>query len=108
MEEIPGPARPQAPGVHRRNLGQDQYDPPPRALATWHPPDRQAAARPLADIDLSGGLALRPDRRALPSTGRSTAPASALTSNSSWSPPSTPATLSSWTTSAVIRAKRFA
>jgi hypothetical protein len=46
-------------------LGQNQHDPSLRALPSRRPPGRQGAARALAYIDLSGGVALRPDRGAL-------------------------------------------
>ena len=54
--------------------------------------------------------ALRHDRITAPasSTGRSTAPAFAPISNSSWCRPSVLATSSSWTISAVTKARRYA
>jgi len=78
---------------------QDQYDPPSRTLAAWHPPDRQAAARPLADIDLSGGIALRPCVIDGPINGTSFR----ACVEQFLVPPSAPATSSSRTTSAAIR-----
>jgi hypothetical protein len=46
-------------------LGQDQHDPAPWTMRPRHPPGRQGAAGALAHNDLSGGVALRPDHRAL-------------------------------------------
>src|SRR5271167_4563638 len=49
----------------RRDLGQNQHDPPARALPPRRAAGRQGAARPLAHADLSGGAAPRPHHRAL-------------------------------------------
>src|SRR4029077_15536877 len=48
LEEVSGPAGPQAASLHRRDLGQDQHDPAARALP---PPDRQGATGALAHPD---------------------------------------------------------
>jgi transposase len=85
-------------------LGQNQHDPPPWPLPPRHAADRQGAARPLAHRTLTFLAALRHDRITA-RCGRSTAPAFTPISNSSWCPPSAPATSSSWTISAVTRAR---
>ena len=54
-----------APGIHRRDLGQDQYDPPARALPPRRAPGRQGAARPLANT-ATFLAALRHDRITAP------------------------------------------
>src|SRR5436305_5102595 len=61
VEEISEPARSQAPGVHRRDLGQDQHDPPSRTLRPRCAAGRQGAVWPLAYADLPGRIALRSD-----------------------------------------------
>ena len=63
---LPGPHRSLAPGLHRRDLDQDQHDPPSRLGAARRAAGRQGPARPLEDRDLPRRLAQRPHRRALP------------------------------------------
>ena len=95
------PHRSFAPGLHRRDLGQDQHDPPPRLGAARRAAGRQGPARPLEDRDLPGRLAQRPHRRALPVRRphqRRALPAPM--SSSSSSRPSSPATSSCSTISA--------
>jgi transposase len=57
--------RPQAPGFHRRDLGQDQHDAPVRLGAQGPAADRQSPSRPLDDRDFPGRPAQRPHRRSL-------------------------------------------
>ena len=88
VEGVSGSDRPQAPGVHRRDLGQDQHDAAGgwalRAALAWSPRCRTAAG----DHDLSGGAAPRPHRRALRHRrADQRRPAFAPMSSSSWSPP---------------------
>ena len=72
-------------------------------------PRRQNTLRPMADADVSGGVALRPADRALRHRrDRSMAQASALMSNRFSSRSLRRATLSSGTTSAATRAAPFA
>src|SRR5215207_7722483 len=51
--------------LHRRDLGQDQYDPHSWLVATGCPAQGSGPARPLADDDLPRRTPARPHRRAL-------------------------------------------
>src|SRR3984957_15803008 len=65
MEGASGDDRSQAPGLHRRDLGQNQYDSYPRPMRQRSTPRRQSALRQMADPHLPGGFALRRSHRAL-------------------------------------------
>ena len=65
VDEVPGPDRPVPPGVHRRDLDQDQHGAAPGLGAARRAAEGRGAARPLEDHDLPGGAAPRPGRGAL-------------------------------------------
>src|SRR6202044_3651843 len=63
---LSGPYRSQAIGVHRRDVDENQHDPPARLGAERPAARRQGSAWPLEDRDFPRRLAQRPHRRALP------------------------------------------
>ena len=52
LANLSGLDRPQAPGLHRRDVGKDQHDPPLRVGAEGAAADRQSSSRPLENRDL--------------------------------------------------------
>ena len=62
MEEVSGADRPRPPGVHRRDLGQDQHDAAARLVPQRCPAEGQRPVRPLEDPDLHRRLATRAHR----------------------------------------------
>lgn len=65
MAVLAGRARSRTPGVHRRDLDQDQHGADPGPGAEGPASARIRAPRPLADHDLPRDAALRPTHRAL-------------------------------------------
>ena len=65
MEGPSAPDRSLATGVHRRDLGEDQYGAPARLGDKGTTAEGLYAPWPLEDLDLHRRAALRPDRRAL-------------------------------------------
>jgi hypothetical protein len=65
MANLSGAHRPQALGVHRRDLDEDQHDQASRLGAEGRAPRRQGPARQVEDGDFSRRLAQRPHRCAL-------------------------------------------
>ena len=104
--EYQGRDRSFPPGVHRRDLDQDQHG-PAQGLGAARPADQgQGAARSLEDHDLPGRAAPRSaSMRHGSSTDRSTARASSSMSRRFSCRPSSPATSSSWTISARTKAR---
>ena len=69
MASLSGAHRSQAPGFHRRDLDEDEHDPPSRLGAEGPAARRQGPARPLEDRNVPRRLAQRSDRCALPVDG---------------------------------------
>src|SRR5258707_15753626 len=69
MESLPAPDRPRPPGVHRRDLDEDQYGAASWLGATRATLAHQGPAGPLEDHDLPGRVALRSRRRSLAARG---------------------------------------
>ncbi len=65
VEGVSGPDRPFAPGVHRRDLGEDQHGAPARLGSKGPAPEGLCALWPLEDPHLHRRPAPRPHRRAL-------------------------------------------
>ena len=63
MDGLSEPHRPRAPGLHRRNLDQDQHGAASRVGAVRTTVARQSAIRPLEDHDLPGRSASRSGHR---------------------------------------------
>src|SRR5246127_1198543 len=56
MEKISDPDRPSTPGLHRRDLDQDQHGAAQGLGAAGQEAQNQGSARPLEDNDLRGGI----------------------------------------------------
>ena len=65
LETLSGQDRSQASGLHRRNLGQDQYGAAPGLVRARQAPRRARSLRPLEDVNFCGRAALRLDRSAM-------------------------------------------
>ena len=69
VDDLPGPYRSDPPGLHRRDLDQDQHGSSARLGPAWSAPAGQGAAWPLDDHDLPRCLATRSGRRAMAARG---------------------------------------
>jgi transposase len=58
MASVPAPARPGAPGLHRRDLGKGQHGPPARSPSARSAADRQGTARSMATTTFLAALRL--------------------------------------------------
>src|SRR3974377_1811881 len=65
MEKVQRAACSSPPGLHRRDLGQNQHDAHPWPRSTWRAAGCQGSTWPLADADLPCCAAPRPYRRSL-------------------------------------------
>ena len=66
MAQVSGPDRSRAPGLHRRDLGQDEHGSLARLGTARQAPGRACPAWSLADADIPRGLACRCHYRTLP------------------------------------------
>ena len=98
------PDRSRAPGLHRRDLDQDQHGAAAGMGAARRSACRQGSPRPLEDHDLHGRASPRPDRCAMVLDGPINGEASRPMSRRFCRPPCSPAISSSWTISAATKA----